>query len=1224
MAAKWTDEQKLAMNLRNRNILVSAAAGSGKTAVLVERIFKMLTEGTHPLDIDQLLVVTFTNAAAAEMKERVQDRLNQCLEEDPDNVHVQQQIAAMHTAKIMTIHSFCLHVIRNYFNVIDLDPSFRIGDETELKILKQDVAQELLEEYYGKEDPVFLDFVECFSVGKMDGGLEDLLIQVYEFSRSYPWPDAWLDSCLAIFKCKDVNELLEHDVMQFMSQYISQMAEELCVTMEKAKTLCLEDDGPIAYLDNICEELNCLNRLKDASDLDACYKIMQTFEFRALSRKKMPNASEDKKNQVKVLRDFVKKTINDMKESFMSVDMATSLDYLHVMCPVMEKLVELVKAFAQSFADAKEEKNMVDFGDLEHFALKILIDKEAENVVPTPVAKVFRNQFAEILVDEYQDSNQVQETILTSISKIDDGHPNMFMVGDVKQSIYKFRLAKPELFMHKYDTYSLEEDLYQRVDLHMNFRSRDVVLQTVNFLFDKFMAKDLGQIAYDKDAALYVGASFPKTDLHVAAEGEMLLLEGSDEGEDKALEARMIAHRIHELVDGDDPLFVLDKETETYRKVRYGDIVILLRTISGWSDIFVRELGMEGISAQAETAAGFFSVTEVRTIMAYLAIVDNPMQDIALAAVLHSPIGGFDDEALAMIRSIDKKGLLYESCKAFLNPDSDMFLEMHYDMDAVLKVRQQLSLFLEQLNALRDQISFLSIHELLLEIFDQTGYYRYAGAMPGGERRQANLDMLVEKAVAYENTSYQGLFNFIRYMDKLKKYEIDFGEAMISDNVVDTVRIMSIHKSKGLEFPVVFVSGLGKSFNHQDAREGLVIHSELGFGPDYIDSNLRIKTPTVVKKLLSKKMVLENLGEELRVLYVALTRAKEKLIMTGCVKDLEKALDKWTAFSGLGASQLTFLEKIQAGSFLDWIMAVLVCHRSAHQLLEHYDKISPIFNPYYDDPTAIDVLFFTAEDLARRTLEKGTKDLLTKLSLEHWDASQVYEPQMREMMENLLLWQYPFLNETVERTKLSVSEIKHMHQLELEEEQFVSDQPIAETENDPLSKEERMANAALRGTTVHRILELMDIHKIESVADVQVLADAYVEQGFITKEGRDMIYEPGIYKFAKSKIARRMADALANGKLYREQQFVMGVPGENNDPDNLLLIQGIIDAWFVEDGQAVIVDYKTDYVSDDGASLIAKYKVQLEYYAKAVEQITGIKVKEKIIYSLGLGKELKV
>ncbi len=1220
MAARWTDEQEKAMNLRNRNILVSAAAGSGKTAVLVERIFKLLTEGSNPLDIDQLLVVTFTNAAAAEMKERVQDRLNQCLEEDPDNVHVQQQIAAMHTAKIMTIHSFCLHVIRNYFNVIDLDPSFRIGDETELKILKQDVAEELLENYYAKNDSVFLDFVECFSTGKLDGGLEDLLIQVYEFSRSYPWPEEWLDSCLNIFRSKDVNELLGHEVMQFMGQYILKMAEELCVTLEKAKALCLEEDGPVAYLDNICEELDVLTALKKSVDLDTCYKIMQSLVFKPLSRKKMPDASEDKKNQVKVLRDFVKKTVTDIKNSLMSVDMETSLDYLNSMCPVMEKLVELVKAFSEAFANAKEEKNMVDFGDLEHFALKILIAKEEGHVVPTPIAHVFRNQFAEILVDEYQDSNQVQETILTSISRASLGKPNMFMVGDVKQSIYKFRLAKPELFMHKYDTYSLEDSTEQRVDLHKNFRSRDVVLQTVNFLFDKLMGKELGQIAYDHDAALYPGATFPETHVHIAAEGEVLLLEGSDEGEDKALEARMVAKRIHELVDGENPLFVLDKETGIYRKVRYGDIVILLRTISNWSDVFVRELNMEGISALAETASGFFSVTEVRTVMAYLAIVDNPMQDIPLAAVLHSPIGRFSDEDLSMIRSVNKNGLLYESCKTFLNTESDMFLEMHYEMNAVAHVRHRLNSFFEQLNDLRDKIPFLSVHELLLEIYGQTGYYRLVGAMPGGKRRQANLDMLVEKAVTYENTSYQGLFNFIRYMDKLKKYEIDFGEAMISDNLVDTVRIMSIHKSKGLEFPVVFVSGLGKGFNHQDARDGLVIHSELGFGPDYIESKLRIKTPTVVKKLLSKKMVLENLGEELRVLYVALTRAKEKLIMTGCVKDMEKSLEKWSAFSGLSASRLTFLEKIQAQSYLDWIMSVLVQHRSTYKLLAHFDKASPIFNPYYDDPTAIDVYFYTVEDLMRESVEKSTDDLLSKFVLEHWDSTCVYVPQMRDAMENMLLWQYPFLNETMERTKFSVSEIKHMHQME-----DMETQPMVETtfeendENASMTKEERMANAALRGTTVHRILELMDIDTIHNVEDVYALADAYVQKGFITKEGRDLIYEPGIFRFAKSKIARRMADADIKGDLYREQQFVMGI-----NPDNQLLIQGIIDAWFIEDGQAVIVDYKTDYVPDDGTSLILKYKVQLDYYAKAVEQITGIPVKEKIIYSLGLGKSLNV
>lgn len=1278
MATRWTEEQRRAIDLRHRNILVSAAAGSGKTAVLVERIFAMLTDRAHPIDIDQLLVVTFTNAAAAEMKERVEDRLQKSLDEDPDNDHVLKQLASIHSAQIMTIHSFCLYVIRNHFNEIDLDPAFRIGEETELKLLRGDVIEKLLESYYEADNSDFTDFVECFAKGKMDNGIGELILQVYEYSRSYPWPDRWLDACLESFAVADSEALEQLRAVAFLKEYLQKIIDEAEISALEALKLCRDDDGPVYYGDMIAGDLKVIEQLKACVTLEDYYSALSDLKFAALSRKKMPEAAEEKKNQVKNLRDFVKKTLTDLKKSYFSVRPAAMAENIRRMYPRMAVLVQLVKEFSEKYQQAKEAKNTVDFGDLEHFALKILIREEEGEIVPTSAALELSHQYEEILIDEYQDSNQVQETILTSISRERAGHPNVFMVGDVKQSIYKFRLAKPELFMEKYESYSLDDSRYQRIDLHKNFRSRPEVLDSVNFLFRRLMTKDLGDIEYDDDAALYAGAAFPEFEGAAkggsrAVDAEVLLIHPGDDAElsrsadnedltSQELEAQAVALRIHELVDGPEPLYVIDKESGSYRQAAYGDMVILLRTMSGWADTFVKVLNQENIPAQAETVTGFFTASEIQVVLSYLSIVDNPRQDIPLAAVLKSPIGSFNDEELAMIRSMRRKRQLYDSCMAFCQEESTMFLERNYTTMTIVMVRQRLREFFERLDRLRSLVPYTPIHELILKIYEDTGYYAWASAMPGGMKRRANLDMLVEKAVDYEATSYRGLFNFTRYIDQLKKYEVDFGEAPVADGFINTVRIMSIHKSKGLEYPVVFVSGLGKNFNQQDARSSLIIHSEFGFGPDVIDTKWRLKAPTLLKKILSRKTLLENLGEELRVLYVALTRAKEKLILTGFVKDMDKALDRWCRETPRNESRIFFGAKTGAGCFLDWIMAVLVHHHSAHELLSAHQRYSPVFHPDYHNRTAFAIREITMEALFSPVAEKSVDYMLKKDALLHWNSQKEYVPEMHRIMPELLRWKYPFAKEMRLHTKMTVSELKRLSQLQdaaadVDSEALFADGEMYGVEtgaeaaaeglaphkpgglaDDALqepagvpaadTKQARMERAALRGTTVHRILERMDIAAIHNISDVNQLADGLAAKGQITARGRELVYIPGIYRFAKSQVASRMQAAQARGQLYRERQFVMGVPSSVIDPgqdaEDMVLIQGIIDAWFIEDGAAVIVDYKTDFAADDGQSLIERYKTQLDYYALAIEQMTGMPVKEKIIYSLSLSKELRV
>ena len=804
MAARWTDEQQKAIDLRHSNILVSAAAGSGKTAVLVERIFSMLTDLRHPLNIDNLLVVTFTNAAAAEMKERVEERLSKSLQEDPGNEHIARQLASIHSAQIMTIHSFCLYVIRNHFNEIDLDPAFRIGEETELKLLRGDVVQTLLEKRYENGDADFLDFVECFAKGKLDAGIEDLILSVYEYSRSYPSPKLWLRGCLDSFSAEDVQALDRLAAVQFLYADVRRQIKELQRTLREALALCTEPDGPVFYEDMLAQDLKTVDALEACRSYDDYFHVLAGLSFAPLSRKKMPDASETKKTQVKNMRAFVKDTLTALRDDFFPTDGGRAAAALRRMASPMAVLVSLVEEFSQLYQEAKEARNMVDFGDLEHFALKILTRYEDGRWLPTDAAVELSDQYEEILIDEYQDSNQVQETILGSISRERLGHPNMFMVGDVKQSIYKFRLAKPELFMEKYKTYPKRDERYQRIELHKNFRSRDTVINTVNFLFRQLMAADLGDIDYDDDAALYPGAEFKvPDDLSVtwADTSEVLLVTPGDElagkiaedrddtlpggrtaaaekaeaagkavtaGEaaaaeaegqtamtERELEAHGIALRIRELVEGPSPLQIVDKERQEFRPVTYGDIVILLRTMSGWADTFVRVLNEENIPAQAETVTGFFSALEIQTMLSMLSVIDNPRQDIALAAVLKSPAAGLDDEQLAMIASVfghprEHPHTLYDCCRAFLADGNGLVFGAVLQQGAACRRSGKARGVFSLLERFRDAVPYTPVHELILRVCEETGYYAYVSAMPGGAARRANLDMLVEKAVDYE------------------------------------------------------------------------------------------------------------------------------------------------------------------------------------------------------------------------------------------------------------------------------------------------------------------------------------------------------------------------------------------------------------------------------------------------------------------------------------------
>ena len=1218
---KWTKDQQKVIDLRKRNILVSAAAGSGKTAVLVERIITMITEGSHPIDIDRLLIVTFTEAAAGEMRERIGRAIEEKLMEQPDDLHLQKQEALLHSAQITTIHSFCLGVIRNYFNTIDLDPSFRIGDETELKLLKSDVLSELLEEKYEAGEESFYRFIETYATGKSDSGIEDMILNFHNFAMSYPWPKQWIEAQRETFCVDGFADMENSSWMKLLVEDIRLQIESFCEEYAQLLKITEESDGPYMYAEVMELEMAAFTKLAKAVNLEggSVYQRLgqelSIFKWGRLSAKKDDSVNADKREWVKEKREQIKKELNKIKERYFYQPPEEMAADMKKVSKVMNVLIDLAVEFTDRYQEKKEERGIVDFNDLEHFALEILV-APAENkngYVPSAVARELQDIYAEILIDEYQDSNYVQEAILTSISKAERGEPNVFMVGDVKQSIYKFRLARPELFMEKYENYSMEDSLYQRIDLHINFRSRAEVLESINAIFEGIMRKELGNIEYNEDARLNPGAVFEPMPEKFGGEQanyyktELVLVE--NHGEDKALtaqelEARAIAKKIKEYISGG--MVVWDKQKKSYRNAVYSDMVVLLRSPKSWTDKMIEVFKEEGIPAVANVQTGYFSALEVRTILNYLLVIDNPMQDIPLTGVLTSFIGGFTENELGQVRENRNGETVYESLKWFVK-------------DGRSELSVKIEAFLEQLSYFRELAPYTSVYDMIQTIYERTGFYDYVTVLPGGSVRKGNLDMLLQKAIDFEATSYGGLFHFNRYIEKLHEYDIDFGEAKSSDGSDNVVQLMSIHKSKGLEFPVVFLAGMFKSFNQQDARSRLVLHPDLGIGPDYVDYTLRTKVPTLLKKVVQRQIELENLGEELRVLYVALTRAKEKLIMVGNGKDMEKLIGKWQTDHVMSYRKLS-----QAGNYMEWVGP-----RVMKQMKE-----TGVEQSLYQ------VELLGVEDLVAEKVAEVMDYAAKKEELLHWSQTHPLKQEEKEQISSYVDYVYLHKKDEKVKSKLSVSELKRMSQKEeedlsvplFEREADTDAEPTAETGGGQaeayipkFAREKEVITGAGRGTIYHKVMECLDFCNISDEGSIRVQLDVMEEKEIMTLEERKLVDVRKLTAFFESDLGKRMRIADKERRLYKEQPFVMGIPAkevnESFQSDELVLVQGIIDAYFEEEDAFVLMDYKTDRVGNAG-ELIEKYKVQLEYYQRALEQIIGKKVKEKKIYSFYLEEEI--
>ena len=1210
MGVKFTEEQQQVIDLRNRNILVSAAAGSGKTAVLVERIITRLTKDDRPLNVDELLIVTYTEAAAAEMKERIHHAIEKALEEEPDNVHLQRQSTLIHQAQITTIHKFCLSVIRDHFHTIDLDPSFRVGEEGELKLLKHDVADAVLEAAYESEDSAFLDFVESFAFGKDDRKLEELIFQLYEFSRSYPNPKRWLDSCYNQYHIKSVDELEQSTFVQDIMEDMQLCFGDMQRLLEFGISICEDEDGPAVYKDALHSDWKFLKELQVASSFTKLQDLLTQVKWAKLSACRDKTVDENKIQQVKNVREEVKELVKSVTKQYFYDDVSELQKELLKSEKNMKTLTELVKVFADSFLEEKRQKNLIDFNDMEQYALQILTCEKDGVLVPSAVAETYQAKYAEVMIDEYQDSNLVQEAILTSVSGVSKGVYNIFMVGDVKQSIYRFRLSRPELFMEKFHTYSLEDSNKQRVDLYKNFRSRREVLESTNFIFEQIMIPEFGGIAYDEKAALYVGADYEKRD---GNETELLLVEGINckTEERMEMEAESVAKRIKEFMQG---YKVYDRQTETYRSLKYSDIVILTRSLKNWTDVFRTIFNQEGIPTYTSSKEGYFETQEIRLILAYLRILDNPRQDIPFAAVLTSVFGNFSSEELAIIKNYGSGKSLYDVVKTYAeNGEQD-------------EIRKKLIRFLNTYEQIRFRVPYTAIHTLLWQIMEETGYGDYMSAMPGGEQRTANLEMLVEKAIAFEGTSYKGLFNFVRYIEQLQKYEVDYGEVNLTDENMDAVCLMSIHKSKGLEFPIVFVVGMGKQFNTQDTRQSIVVHPELGVGIDSIDPELRVKSPTLLKKVIQQKVMRESKEEELRVLYVAMTRAKEKLILSGSTVDLEKDLQRYAFIMEQEAKELPYYTLTKANKYLDWVIPALIRNQCITELLGRYRISAPFQNPLYFAQIPISVKRITEDDLIYAEIAEEIEEQFTREVLEQWDTSEVYDEQIKSQIEEQFSYRYPYQEEAIVKQKLSVSELKKKAYMEEDGQSFFGEEEVIPLLPKFLQEEKELTGAS-KGSAYHKVLEILDFKKSYDLESLELAIKEKFHQGLLSKEMLMCIRAEDILVFLQSPVGQRMQQAALAGKCFAEQPFVLGIEAKelyiDMDSDENLLIQGIIDVYFEEEDGLVVLDYKTDKVKS-AKELIDRYQAQLVYYAQALERLTGKSVKEKIIYSFALEKEIEV
>lgn len=1285
--SRWTDEQWAAIAADGSHLLVAAAAGSGKTAVLVERIIKRIADPERPLSVDALLVATFTKAAAAEMKERIRHALEEALERDPESRHLERQLALLPRATITTLHSFCMEVVERYAPLIGLDPGFRIANETEAELLRMDTLDELFEETYEKEgeNGTLARLADRFGGERSDEPLHRLILELHAFAGSHPWPADWLKEMAERFQVQDAAELLQSLWVRSLLGDAQLQLRGAVRMLEFGLRLCGEPGGPAPYAETLQEDLAAVGSLLAALDTDQWPLWQQAFASCAFGRLK-PCRGDDYdpslQERVKGYRDAVKKIVSKLSEEWLVRPAERYAEEMRELAPDMEALAELAIAFDERYEAAKRAKGLLDFGDLEHYALRILRDPASVpgQVVPSAAAADYRNRFAEIYLDEYQDTNEVQEAIVSLIARSDPG--NIFMVGDVKQSIYRFRLAEPGLFMSKYRTYDIwetgladaESPEGLRIDLARNFRSRREIILAVNHVFRLIMNEPVGEMTYDRRAELVYGQGYPDAD-GMAGEVpppngpngwgcELIVLDqaaagnggaggpgeteedpaseseghaGNDNDEEELetaqLEARCVAAEIRRLMDGGGdgkpPFAVYDGRSGLYRPVQYRDIVILLRATSALAPAYLEELKAAGIPAYADLATGYFAATEVDVMLSLLSIIDNPRQDIPLAGVLRSPIVGLTADELARIRLCDRRGEFWDAVAAAADDET---LEEG--------LRGTVRSFLGKLSEWRDYARREPLRDLLWTLFRDTGYYDFVGGLPGGAQRQANLRALVDRARGYEQSSrFRGLFRFLRFLGRMRDTGSDLGAARALGEGENVVRIVSIHKSKGLEFPVVFAAGMGRGFNRRDLNGMFLKHKTLGFGPRMVERDTRVTYPTLPQLAIRRRLAAEMLAEEMRVLYVALTRPKEKLFLIGTVKDAAKQWDKWTETASMSKGALPDHAVAAASRYLDWLgpAAVLAGANPEAKDVQPDGGASPAWSCRIVPASA-----YTAPS-AEAVKEDETDERLWEAAA-RGEPAEVQETPAGERIRAVLSWEYPYGNAAKVAAKTSITAWKSRLSAEeaaaaleaaeesgaeerMREEGWEADSFEASSVPVELSFRlrrprfmgESKLTPAERGTAFHLVMQHLPLRADLGAGDISELLDRMAERLLLTGEQRRAIDPAVIASFCAGPLYPRLCAA---DRVWREVPFTYGIQAgevysgmEGEDAADTVIIQGVVDCLFSEGDSLVLIDYKTDLLKGKSPEEAAeKHRFQVEKYGEAAGRILGRTVSEAYVY----------
>lgn len=1209
----WTNEQQAAIDSRGQTLLLSAAAGSGKTAVLVERIIRRLLDKEYPIDITELLVVTFTKAAAAEMRDRIGTALMKALSETKDP-RVERQLALLPSAQISTLHAFCQHVIRKYFYTIDLDPAFSIAGEEELNLLRRQVLEDVFLSYYEDDEKasILYPLADMFGSDRGDDILMDTVSRMYTYARSLAWPEHWLKEAARAY---DVAPDAVIDDMVWagpIKDAVRRILEEDARLYDGVLYHLRQREAFAPACDTFVAEQAALRQAAQARSWNDLSRFVRAIDFPRL--KSLRKLSDDDKavwERCKKVRDDVKKdVIKTLQAVYFSATPEEWLDGMRAMKPIMDGLVTLTLDFAKAYGAAKKEKGWIDFSDLEHFCLQILLapDASPEHPVPSAAAEELRSQYEEVFIDEYQDTNGVQELITRLVS----GEDNRFMVGDIKQSIYRFRLADPTLFLEKYQSFSRDEKAVQRcIDLGRNFRSVPVVLDAVNAVFSRAMTAEAAGMDYGEREKLYAGRQAPDDERWIGGPVEVdIVPTPSDEEDDDGStafekECRFIAGRIGELLASGR---MAARKDGTLEPLSYRHIVVLLRSMAGKADVLIQALQEGGIPSYAEQSGGYFAAVEVQVMLALLRCIDNPEQDLAMAAVLRSPLVGLDETALAGVR-LAGDGTLWQNLPAFVASLPDGVDE-----------KEDLQQFMAAFDSWRTYSRRHGVAELLQRLYDDTAYVDFVGAMPGGDVRQANLKALYDRARQYEEAGFRGLFRYLQLMDKMKEDGLDLAPAKVVSEKEDVVRIMSIHKSKGLEFPVVFVADMGKAFNRRDTQDQILFHNRLGIGLKQYDPEWRMSYPTLIWSGIAAQLRWEGTDEEERILYVAMTRARDQLILTGHSSHIDRDWQRWTSR----------LNPAQAKSYFDWVMPAALAPFGAKADAD------------YARPGAAwqDAIWQVriARAVPAGTVEEGAYDGEPRLeALRRGDLTGTPVPSW---LDEQLSWQYAYPQAVRTAAKFSVSEVKRryqeLHSDELQDEAALSVPaaaviPTAPGEDDAfaalppwLAGEEAAVSGAQRGTALHKALHYITPAADQTTATLRREIDAFVRQGLLSREEAKLVYVPVLAAFCQSDIGRRMAES---PELHREYPFTVllagGDPLPETETGEQILIQGVIDCLFREDDAWILVDYKSDRLETADA-FRSRYAVQLALYKRAVEQITHRPVEETYIYSLHLQQEIRL